>query len=36
VAELAKTRRAGTRTADSPDAEPPKPLGHQAYDAWKN
>ncbi len=35
--ELAKTRRAGHRTLDGgADETPRKPIGHQAYDAWKN
>lgn len=34
--ELGKTRKAGARPLDSSDAEEPKPIGYQAYDAWRN
>lgn len=33
--ELGKVRKAGTRTLDGSQEEPPKAIGHQAYDAWR-
>jgi hypothetical protein len=33
--ELARTRKHGTRTMDQGDPPPRKPIGHQAYDAWR-
>lgn len=34
--ELGKSRKAGQRTLDNAEAEAPKAIGHQAYDAWRN
>jgi hypothetical protein len=34
--ELARTRKHGTRTMDEGDAPPRKPIGHQAYEAWRD
>jgi len=36
AAELAKTRRHGAPTQDQGEGEPRKPVGHQAYEAWKS
>lgn len=33
---LSKTRRHGTRTMDQGDPPARKPIGHQAYEAWKD